>query len=158
MSIVSSSPQPPAWQVVVLVSNHLDPKTLAICSCVCKSWLISMSLDQIWQPLCCSHYPSLSTLHNFMNNNNDDNNDNNDNSNNTGVSYMRLFALGQRASNRRSKQPAKPYISLGNILFAINIYKNSTRVVSLVKHGNQLSFDKKGIFRFDIDVEQYWRR
>lgn len=151
MSIVSSSqqPPPPPWQVVVLVSNHLDPKTLAISSCVCKSWLISMSLDQIWQPLCSSHYPSLSTLHNFTTTNN--NNDSN-------VSYRRLFALGQRASNRRLKQPAKPYISLNNIIFALNIYKNSTCMVSIVKHGNQLSFDKKGVFRFDIDVEQYWRR
>ncbi|TMW97103.1 hypothetical protein EJD97_006204 [Solanum chilense] len=151
MSIVSlsSQKQPPPWQVVVLVANHLDPKTLAISSCVCKSWLISMSLDQIWQPLCCSYYPSLSTLHNF-NNNND-----NDGSN---VSYRRLFALGQRASNRRWKPPSKPCILLKNIIFALNIYKNSTCVVSLVKHGDQLNFDKKGIFRFDIDVEQYRRR
>ncbi|XP_060186449.1 probable F-box protein At5g04010 isoform X2 [Lycium barbarum] len=151
MSMVSSS-QPP-WQVLVLVANHLDPKTLAIASCVCKSWSTSMSLDQIWQPLCSTHYPSLSTLHNFDNNNN--NSDKNDF--NVSYSYRRLYALGKTASNRRLKQPSKPHISLNNIIFALNIYKNSTSKVALVKHGSQLSFDKKGIFRFDIDVEQ-WRR
>ncbi|CAN4106620.1 unnamed protein product [Withania somnifera] len=141
MSMVSSSSpkQAPPWQVVVLVSNHLDPKTLAIASCVCKSWSISMSSDQIWQPLCCSHYPSLSTLHSFTNNNEEN------------LSYRRLYALGQRASNRRLKQPLEPCISLNNIIFALNIYKNSTCMVSLVKQGSQLSFDRKGIFRFDID-------
>ncbi|KAM3234552.1 putative F-box protein [Capsicum annuum] len=149
MSTLSSSPkQQPPWQVIVLVSTHLDPKTLAIASCVCKSWSISLSLDQLWQPLCCSHYPSLSTLHN--------NNDNN-NSYDSVVSYRRLYALGQRASNRRLKQPSKPCVSISNIIFALNIYKNSVCVVSLVKNGSQLSFDKKGVFRFDIDVEQWLR-
>ncbi|KAF3660389.1 putative OTU domain-containing protein-like isoform X1 [Capsicum annuum] len=149
MSTLSSSPkQQPPWQVIVLVSTHLDPKTLAIASCVCKSWSISLSLDQLWQPLCCSHYPSLSTLHN--------NNDNN-NSYDSVVSYRRLYALGQRASNRRLKQPSKPCVSISNIIFAVNIYKNSVCVVSLVKNGSQLSFDKKGVFRFDIDVEQWLR-
>ncbi|MCD7459279.1 hypothetical protein HAX54_040538 [Datura stramonium] len=147
MSTVSSSPQQPPWQVLVLVSNHLDPKTLAIASCVCKSWSISMTLDQIWQPLCCSHYPSLSRLHNFTTTM--------DNSSSTStVSYRRLYALGQRACNRRLKQPSKPCISLNNIIFALNIYKNSACMVSLIKHGRQLSFDKKGVFRFDIDLER----
>ncbi|XP_009782151.1 putative F-box protein At5g04010 [Nicotiana tabacum] len=133
---------PPPWQVLVLVSNHLDPKTLAIASCVCKSWSISMSSDQIWQPLCSTHYPSLSTLHTCYN---------------PTVSYRQLYALGHRANNRRLKQPLKPRISLNNIIFALNIYKTTTRMVTLVKHGSQLCFDKKGVFRFDIDVEQ-WQR
>ncbi|XP_069152638.1 probable F-box protein At5g04010 [Solanum lycopersicum] len=47
MSIVplSSQKQPPPWQVVVLVANHLDPKTLAISSCVCKSWSPGSATD-----------------------------------------------------------------------------------------------------------------
>ncbi|KAG5609481.1 hypothetical protein H5410_020762 [Solanum commersonii] len=131
MSIVSlsSQKQPPPWQVVVLVATHLDPKTLAISSCVCKTWLISMSLDQIWQPLCCSHYPSLSTLHNFNNNNNNNNTDDDDSS----VSYRR---------------------------YSPSVRGRVTSMETAIKtlHGNQLSFDKKGVFRFDIDVEQYRRR
>lgn len=133
---------PPPWQVLVLISTHIDQKTLAIASCVCKSWSISMSSDQIWQPLCSTHYPSLSTLHTCYNHT---------------VSYRRLYALGYRANNRRLKQPSKPRISLNNIIFALNIYKTTTRMVTLVKYGSQLSFDKKGVFRFDIDVEQ-WQR
>ncbi|KAB2631201.1 F-box protein [Pyrus ussuriensis x Pyrus communis] len=39
------------WEVLDLVSHHLDPKSLAISSCVCKSWFISLSCDHNWQPI-----------------------------------------------------------------------------------------------------------
>lgn len=125
------------WEALVLVAAHyLDPKTLAIASCVSKSWSLAMSLDLVWQPLCFSHYPSLSNLK----------------ISNHSVPYRRLYAIGLAASKRRFKPPSKPRLSLDNLVFAIELSTKSWRipVITIAEPGNiQLGND---MFKFNIDV------
>ncbi|WCJ33390.1 F-box family protein [Euphorbia peplus] len=129
--------QPPSWEVLALVGNHLDPKTLALASCVSKSWHISMSSDHLWKPLCTHHFPSLSHLK----------------TTNPFLPYRRLYHLGHTAGLRRLKTPKKPLLSLHNLLFIINIsFKTGHRhIINVAKPGRYLP-NHKGLFRFDIDV------
>ncbi|KDP35765.1 hypothetical protein JCGZ_10845 [Jatropha curcas] len=137
-SNTNTSPPPP-WEVIVLVAHHLDPKALARASCVSKSWYISMSTDHIWQPLCATHYPSLSQLK-FAD---------------PSISYRRLYAMASIAASRRVKKPNKPQISLENLIFVINLStKNHLHLhstVSIAKPGVELDI-RQEVFRFDIDV------
>ncbi|KAL5067147.1 hypothetical protein RYX36_018034 [Vicia faba] len=101
-----------SWEVLILVAHHLDPKTLAIASCVSKSWLHSMSSDELWKPIVTDHFPSLSTLPST-------------------VSYYRLFALGHCAALRRRQIPPKPTLSLSDLVFGISITsKRDSRMVA----------------------------
>jgi hypothetical protein len=59
--LVSYSPSP-AWELLFLVAQYLDPKSLATASCVSKSWLESFSSEDIWRPICSAHYPSVYNL------------------------------------------------------------------------------------------------
>ncbi|KAI4300843.1 hypothetical protein L6164_034173 [Bauhinia variegata] len=133
---------PPPWEVLVLVSRHLDPKTLAIASCVSKSWSSSMSSDHLWKPIFTTHFPSLSTLQLAK----------------PTVPYRRLFAIGRYAANRRHQNPSRPNISLGDLVFVITISTTKSHVVATAKPGNELLVDPHGLFRFDIDVsgESNW--
>ncbi|XP_028069201.1 probable F-box protein At5g04010 [Camellia sinensis] len=132
----SGSSSPP-WQVLVLVANHLDPKILAIASCVSKSWFISMSSDHLWQPICSTHFPSLSTLH-FAD---------------STVPYHHLYALGRISAKRRLQKPRKPHLSLNNLMFTIDVHNNNSRVFTVLKLGAELKTDPNDMFRFDIDVD-----
>ncbi|KAL2535017.1 putative F-box protein [Abeliophyllum distichum] len=134
---ISSNLSPP-WQVLVLVANQLDPKTLAIASCVCKSWSISFSSDHLWQPICAAQYPSLSTLRAAAN---------------AAVSYRKLYALGYMSEKRRVQKPPKPHLSLQDIMFAIDIHNTRSCIVTSIQPGGELEVDKNGVFRFDIDIK-----
>ncbi|XP_065855239.1 probable F-box protein At5g04010 [Euphorbia lathyris] len=130
-------PRPPSWEVLILIAHHLDPITLALASCVSKSWYISMSSDHIWNPLCSDHFPSISQLK----------------LTNPTISYHRLYAMGYTAAKRRRKTPKKPLLSLHNLLFVINIcFKTGRPIINVAKPGSSL-LRHKGLFRFDIDVD-----
>ncbi|KAJ6935944.1 hypothetical protein NC652_010856 [Populus alba x Populus x berolinensis] len=59
----SYSPSPsPSWELLFLVAQYLDPKSLATASCVSKSWPESFSSEDIWRPICSVHYPSVYNL------------------------------------------------------------------------------------------------
>lgn len=103
MESISSSSSSPPWLVISLVAYHLDPKTLTIASCVCKSWYVCMSSNHLWEPICSSLYPSLSNLH----------------ASNPTVPYRRLFTLGYTAQKRRLQKPTKPQLSLHDIMFPL---------------------------------------
>ncbi|KAM7530026.1 hypothetical protein LguiB_033436 [Lonicera macranthoides] len=132
MSLKSSNPSPP-WQVLLLVATHLDPNTLALASCVSKTWHISMSSNHLWKPLCSAHFPSLSSL--------------------TGpaISYSRLYALGHTSVTRRNHAPPKPYLSLNNLIFFFDIRLGGSPAVTLAKPVGELSLDPNGLFKFDIE-------
>lgn len=139
MSRLSSRNFPP-WEVLSLVAQHLDPKTLAIASCVSKSWYIAMSSDYLWQPICSSHYPSLSNLK--LTDPSD-------------VSYRRLFSVGYSATKRRLKTPPPPRISLDNLIFAVELstIEVDALIFTLAKSANELRCaDTSGVFWFDIDI------
>ncbi|KAJ4706300.1 F-box protein [Melia azedarach] len=135
MSRVSSVNLPP-WEVLNLVAHHLDPKTLAIASCVSKSWFVSLSSDYHWQPICAAHYPRLANLK----------------VTDPAVTYHRLFAVGHTASKRRLKPPPTPCISLDDLLFAVDIRTKDAPYLTVAKLANELYADPNGVFRFDIDV------
>lgn len=52
----------PPWEVIALVSDHVDPQTAYIESCVSNSWNNVMSFGFLWKSICRSHYPSLAKL------------------------------------------------------------------------------------------------
>ncbi|CAK9185922.1 unnamed protein product [Ilex paraguariensis] len=129
----------PPWLVLGLVSNHLDPKTLAMASCVCKSWSVSMSSDHLWQRICSTHYPSLSNLR----------------AANPAVSYRRIYALGCMSVKRRLRKAPKPRLSLDNLVFAVDVRNaGNTPIFAVLKFGGELDIDPSGVFRFHIDVKK----
>ncbi|KAL5810417.1 hypothetical protein ACOSQ4_026985 [Xanthoceras sorbifolium] len=137
MSHLPSGTNRPPWEVLNLVAQHLDPKTLAVASCVSKSWFTSMSPDHLWQPICTTHYPSLSNLK----------------LTDPSVPYRCLYALGLTATKRRLKPPSKPRISLRNLLFAIDLRTKDFPLATITKSADELCVDSNGVFRFDIDVD-----
>ncbi|KAM7251536.1 hypothetical protein ACFE04_023419 [Oxalis oulophora] len=52
-----SATPPPSWEVLSLVADHIDPKSLARASCVNKTWNRIMSSDHLWKKLCIKYYP-----------------------------------------------------------------------------------------------------
>ncbi|XP_054801557.1 probable F-box protein At5g04010 [Prosopis cineraria] len=138
-----SPPSSPPWEALLLVAHHLDPKTLAIASCVSKLWSISMSSDHLWRPIFISHFPSLSTLQHAH----------------PTVSFRRLFAIGRAASKRRLQNPAKPKLSLNDLLFVISVSTPECRVFTLMVPGDEMVADPHGLFRFDFEIcESEWVR
>ncbi|XWS59061.1 hypothetical protein CRYUN_Cryun08bG0089700 [Craigia yunnanensis] len=128
---------PPSWGALVLVAHHLDPKALAMASCVSKSWSLAMSLDHVWQPLCSSHYPSLSNLKISY----------------PSVPYHRLYAIGLAASKRRFKPPSRPRLSLDNLVFAIELSTRRAPVITIAEPGSKINnVQGNEVFKFDIDV------
>ncbi|XP_050229812.1 probable F-box protein At5g04010 [Mercurialis annua] len=139
----SSPPPPPPWEVLVLLAHHLDPKTLAVGSCVSTSWQSCMSLDHIWESFCSTHYPSISQLKLA----------------NRLIPYHRLYAMAYTAAKRREKKPPKPQLSLDKLIFVVTITTKDGRhsIVSTAKPGSELDQNKhNGVFRFDIDVNNSW--
>ncbi|XP_058078755.1 probable F-box protein At5g04010 [Magnolia sinica] len=130
----SNPPLP--WEVLLLISQHLNPKTLAIASCVCKPWFISMSHDHLWKPICLSHYPSLSSLHLV----------------DPTIPYRRLFALGYLASMHRRRYPPEPRISLHDLIFTVDVFCNDARLLSIAEAGEDLDDGRSGVFRFDVCI------
>ncbi|KAK7278950.1 hypothetical protein RJT34_23991 [Clitoria ternatea] len=122
----------PPWEALILVATYLDAKTLAISSCVSKSWFSSMSSDHIWKPILATHFPSLSTL-----------------PPSTAPSH-RLFAIAQAAAKRRRQKLTKPNLSLADLIFTISICSSGSRVISTAEHCDTLFMDPPGVFRFRV--------
>lgn len=128
---------PPPWEALSLVAPHLDPKSLATASCVCKSWLLSLSSDSLWLPLLSAHFPPLSSLPLST------------------LSSRRLYSLGRAAASRRLCPPPKPRISLHGLAFALDVRFRRRSVASAVVNpvdilgtGNPNS---NGVFRFRVE-------
>ncbi|PON32836.1 F-box domain containing protein [Parasponia andersonii] len=135
---------PPSWEVLVLVSQYLEPKTLAMASCVCKSWSVSMSSDHLWEPISRAHYPSLSNLRDL-----------------TAVPYCRLYAVAHAAALRRLQPPSKPRLSLDGLVFAVTVSakkKNSSSLVDILTTVSKpvrdlaAGVDPTGVFKFDVEI------
>ncbi|KAL8459978.1 hypothetical protein ACS0TY_031765 [Phlomoides rotata] len=124
----------PPWQALDIVSDRLDPETLATASCVSKSWSISFSADHLWQPICSATFPSLTNLRSAA------------------VSYRKLYSLGRAAEKRRRQKPTKPHLSMHDLLFAFDIQKGRDTVATIIAPGRDLEPDRNGMFQFDIVV------
>ncbi|MED6123769.1 hypothetical protein PIB30_052478 [Stylosanthes scabra] len=136
-------PPPPPWEVLVLVAHYLDPKTLAIASCVSSSWLSSMSSDHLWIPFLTANFPSLSNLPSSS-------------SAADAVSCRRLFGIGHSAAKRRRKNLPKPKLSLADLVFAVSISAvDDSGVVAMTKPGESLVTDPPGVFCFDVGFGSY---
>ncbi|XP_030526019.2 probable F-box protein At5g04010 [Rhodamnia argentea] len=129
---------PPPWEVVLLVSHHLDPKTLAVASCVCKSWCASMSSDNLWKPVCASHFPSLSALQ----------------STHPALPYRRLYALGLAAARCRARAPAKPHLSLDDLTFVVDVWSQDLHITTMSKPGDEIAPDPNRLFRFELVADE----
>lgn len=126
------------WEIVSLVSDHLDPKTLSVVSCVNKSWNKLMSSDFLWERICDQYYPSLLKLHR---------------SSDTCAtfSYRSLYAMALAASKRKPPIPLKPRLSLTDLVFAIDIHTNDDRSFSVLKPCSELKANKDGLFQFQFN-------
>ncbi|CAL1352356.1 unnamed protein product [Linum trigynum] len=146
ISTSHSPPPPPPWEVLALVSRHLDPKTLAIASCVSRTWRAATSSDHLWRPIATARFPSLAaalkTVH-------------------PSLPYRRLYALAHSAatSTRRLKPLPKPSISLDDLVFSIDLsgtshHKHQDNDVVLLSMAGVVdeiaTIDPGGVFRFDV--------
>ncbi|XP_057982660.1 probable F-box protein At5g04010 [Malania oleifera] len=134
----SSSSSDPPWEALFLIARHLDAKTLAIASCVSKSWFSSMSSDHLWHPICSAHFPAFSHLR--------------DTGAGAAVPYHLLYTLGRAAALRRLRRPPKPRVSLDDLLFTIDIFVEDRLVATVARPGEELGAATNGVFRFEIDV------
>ncbi|KAI3811731.1 hypothetical protein L1987_21460 [Smallanthus sonchifolius] len=132
----SPSPSIP-WQVLELLANNLDPKTLATASCVSKPWHAAMSSDHLWEHLSTTHFPSLSHLRSLAV---------------PPLPYHRLYNLGFTSTKRRQKPTSKPLITLQNLTFIITLNNSTSPPITITRPGSTLSLDHKSLFRFDFDV------
>ncbi|XP_021837184.1 probable F-box protein At5g04010 [Spinacia oleracea] len=140
---MSSIKSPPPWEILDLVSHHLDPKTLAIASCVSKTWYTCFSSDHLWDPLCAAAFPSLVTTLSSVA---------------ASLPRFRLYGLGHSAALRRQRKPRKPRLSLDCLMFIFSI-RLPGGVVEVVKPCNDMHRDPHGMFRFDVEVaaeEREW--
>ncbi|KAH7679337.1 F-box domain-containing protein [Dioscorea alata] len=136
----------PPWESLQQIAQFLDPKSLAMSSCVSKLWHEAMSSNHLWKPFLSSHYPS--SLHLISNT----------------TSHHSLFSLLRNSSSRRRHQltPPPPRISLHELFFAVDLFCGDERVVSQGKLASEFEVDKGGIFRFGYEVggegkEGEWR-
>ncbi|GMJ02341.1 hypothetical protein like AT5G04010 [Hibiscus trionum] len=128
---------PPTWEALVLVAHYLDPQTLAIASCVSKSWSQALSLDHVWLPLCASRFPSLSNLKISY----------------PSVPYRRLYAIGLAAFKRRHKPPSKPRLSIDHLVFAVELSSKGVPIFAVAEDGAEVNkIQGNQVFKFDIDV------
>ncbi|KAJ4850410.1 hypothetical protein Tsubulata_007067 [Turnera subulata] len=132
---------PPPWQVLLLVSSYLEPKTLAMASCVSRSWQSLMSSDDVWQNICYTLYPSLSNLKHT----------------NPSVPYHRMYAMASSVARRRLKAPIKPRLSLDNLVFAINISalcpnktNKSRPILNIAKPAREFALVHNEVLKLDI--------
>ncbi|KAJ4845290.1 hypothetical protein Tsubulata_015102 [Turnera subulata] len=139
--LAGATPTSPSWEVLSLVSSYLEPKTLARASCVSRAWQSTMSSDDVWQPICSAHYPSLSDLK----------------LTDPSVPYHRLYAISYTAAKRRLIVPPKPHLSLDNLVFAINISAlcpkktNKNRpILNIAKAVSEVSLGHPEVFKLDI--------
>ncbi|KAL5728756.1 hypothetical protein ACHQM5_001801 [Ranunculus cassubicifolius] len=137
---MANTSHPPSWEILNLISHYLDPQTLAIASCVNKSWLKSMSSDHIWKPICFTHFPSLSKLHQTH----------------PTISYRHLYTIGYRSSiSRHTFNPPPPKISINDIFFSIDVFSNDSQLFGTSKDGKDLVSDPFGLFRFDFEFNSH---
>nr|TKS00008.1 putative F-box protein [Populus alba] len=138
--LVSYSPSPsPSWELLFLVAQYLDPKSLATASCVSKSWSESFSFEDIWRPICSAHYPSVYNLKLVE----------------TQLSCHRLYGIASTAASKLQLQkPIKPHLPLKDLLFVINASTGETSTLfTLSKPCDELQVDSNGIFRFAVDID-----
>ncbi|XP_047331773.1 probable F-box protein At5g04010 [Impatiens glandulifera] len=130
----------PPWQVLALVATHLDPKTLALASCVSKQWLVTMSSDHLWKPICTLHFPAVSTLR----------------SADPTVSYRRLYSIGIISASRRLRRAPEPVLSVGHLIFTLIAYATTPIgggvVLAVATTKRRLTPSLRGMFRFDVEV------
>ncbi|KAK8315256.1 hypothetical protein V6Z11_D01G226600 [Gossypium hirsutum] len=125
----------PPWEALVMVAHYLDPQTLALASCVSKSWCQAMSLDVVWRPLCSSSFPSLSNLKISY----------------PSVPYHRLYATGLAAFKRRHNPPSKPRLSIDNIVFTIQLSTKGVPIFTIAEVASKMNNNQ--VFKFDVGVK-----
>ncbi|KAM7265245.1 hypothetical protein ACFE04_002928 [Oxalis oulophora] len=145
-------PPPPSQEVLNLVGGHLDPQSVAIASCVCKSWNDTLSSEDIWRDVCKIHYPSLAAVVSdpplpmdrrlapvSL----------------PPVTYRRLCAMGFSAVLRRHKHVVpKIRISIDDLIFNIVVktrYDRENPIISLWNPSPCPSTE--GRFKFNIETD-----
>ena len=102
-NLVSHSPSS-SWELLLLVAQYLDPKTLAAASCVSKSWSESFSSEDVWRPLCSAQYPCVYNLRHI----------------DPAVSCRRIYGIASTAASKiRLQKAAKPHLPLNDLLFVV---------------------------------------
>ncbi|KAL5546449.1 hypothetical protein UlMin_006136 [Ulmus minor] len=126
----------PPWEVLNLISQYLDPKSLALASCVSKTWSISMSSDHLWEPFCSNHFPSLSNLRLA----------------DPSVSFRHLYSISRAATLRRLRTLAKPEISLADLIFTVSVFAGEIPILEMSKPCEEILIDPNGVFKFEVGV------
>ncbi|XP_047331821.1 probable F-box protein At5g04010 [Impatiens glandulifera] len=137
---------PPPWKVLILVAATLDPKTLALATCVSKLWYDSLFNDEFWEPLCTLHFPAFATIHSAE----------------PSMSFHRLYSLCRIFANRsirRLRSIPEPILYLNDLVFTITAHianPNTTRggVVPFVATvARRLEPTLDTMFWFDLEIK-----
>ncbi|GER35962.1 F-box protein [Striga asiatica] len=128
---------PPPWEVLHLVADRLDPKSLAAAAFVSRSWSAAMSADHFWGPFCHAAFPSLCCLRATA-----------------AVPYSRIYSLGVAASERLRRSPPEPRISVGDLTFSVDavLFDGGGRVAAEVVPAARTRPSACGVFEFEMDV------
>ncbi|XP_010555766.1 PREDICTED: probable F-box protein At5g04010 [Tarenaya hassleriana] len=134
------SGESPPWEVLYLVAGYMDDKTIAIASCVSKTWNLSFSSDQLWRSLCATRHPYLSAVKTAS----------------PAISYTRLYSIAESAARHRHlvKREPKPKISLSDLTFVAHVWGTNVNTTA-VKHGKDIMVPPGGPFWFSVDVNHH---
>lgn len=133
-----TEPTPPSWEVLSLLAPYMEPETLAIASCVSTTCLQCFSSANLWK--------STLTMHNDLSYFADTE------ETMIGESFKRIVSAVQSDAKRcRRNQPAKPKITLSDLIFIVHVSSGSTKA-TIVKKGKDLVFGSKERFQLVADV------
>ncbi|EOA22842.1 hypothetical protein CARUB_v10003566mg [Capsella rubella] len=134
-------PSPPSWAILCLVGPYMEPETLATASCVSTTWSKCFSSEHLWKSLLATRHSAFFKVVTTK-----------EEAKPAWLSYKRLTSEAESASKRRrNNQPAKPRISLSDLLFIVHVSAGSTEAV-VVKQGKDLAFGSNERFKIEADV------
>lgn len=107
-----------------LVFRRLDGKSLAAACCVSRDWAKAASDEDLWKPLACEKWPSLSTqagnrlLESF------------------GRSYRHFYCERSKAARFRSRPP--PDLQVFDLSILLDITFNGDTIASVIRGGDEI--------------------
>ncbi|VVB13129.1 unnamed protein product [Arabis nemorensis] len=123
---------PPPREVLVLIDNRfLDPESVAIASCVSKTWCEVFSTEILWRNMLQEYHPNLLV---FVN---------------ESATSKRILSAKQEDVKCRTGQPEKIFLSFSDLKFFVSLTRESYNM-TIEKCGKDLSFGVDNPFELEF--------
>ncbi|ESQ50882.1 hypothetical protein EUTSA_v10023018mg [Eutrema salsugineum] len=132
----------PSWEALSLLGLYMEPKTLAVASCVSTTLLKCFSLENLWKSLITARSTKPSSPYDFSLENTEL------------ISYKHLVSTVETDAKRRRKNhqlPAEIKISMSDLSFIVHV-STETKKASVLKKGKDLEFGPNDKFLIEADV------